>query len=400
MKATEISDMTPAQANAGAGSSPSGHSTPESVLFIIDELCESGGAERSLLKMIRLLPPDQFRCLLVTFKLDRNGIFETLPCPTYVFPLSRTWGINALRVALQLRKLIRREHISIVNTFFETSDLWAGMISRLCGVEVLVSSRRDMGILRSPKHDLAYRVVNRFYDAILTVSDKVRERCIQHDHIPPRRLVTVYNGVDLREADSAAQATRAELSIPDSAPIVATVGHIRKVKGIDTLIRAAAAVRSTFPNVVFLVVGDIAELDHYRELLELRHSLRLDSTVKFIGSSEAVFSILKLCDVFCLPSRSEGFSNALIEAMACSKPCVATRVGGNDEAVQDGLTGFLVDAENATSMAERITALLADRKSAARMGMRGRQVVEARFSDGAISTQLADLYKALLKRKT
>lgn len=374
---------------------------PVHILFIIDQLCETGGAERALLKMVRLLPKDKFRCSLLTFKIDPSGIFANLPCPLHVFPLRRTYDLDAAKFALQLRRLLRSEGISVVHTFFETSDLWAGVVAKVCRVRVLLSSRRDMGILRSPKHAIAYKVVSRLYDAVLTVSDQVRKECIGRDHIAPGKVITVYNGVDLQQVAAAHDpaVTRAAFSIPDGSAVIATVGHVRKVKGFDILIRAAAAVRHEFPNAVFLVIGDVAEQDHYRELMELSRSLQLEDTVRFIGSSESIFSILKLCDVFYLPSRSEGFSNALVEAMACGLPCVATRVGGNEEAVVDGKTGFLVPSEEPGVAAEKITALLRDPAHARRMGRAGREQVESKFSDDAMMAQLVRLYDGLLEAK-
>lgn len=374
-----------------------------SVLFIIDQLCEPGGAERCLLQMIRLLPPDQFRCSLLTFKIDRSGLFASLPCPTYVYPLVRTYDLNAIKVALQLRALIRQQDIRIVTTFFETSDLWAGVLAKLLGVSVLVSSRRDMGILRSAKHRLAYKGVSRLYDAIITVSENVRQQCLERDRVAPRKVVTLYNGVDLKQIDTTEtpRLTRAALGVSDTAPLITTVAHIRKIKGIDVLVRAAGEVHHKYPDAVFLVVGDVPEreLDHFRELQNLCTQMRLDSVVRFVGSSESIPAILKLSNVFCLPSRSEGFSNALIQAMACGLPCVATRVGGNDEAILEGLSGYLVENEDAIGIADKICALLASPKSASRMGQTGRKIVEANFSDECMRRNLVDLYRNLLEAK-
>jgi glycosyltransferase involved in cell wall biosynthesis len=401
---TESRTGTPSDTSAVPLSTVVDHQrSPVSVLFIIDELCEPGGAERCLLQMIRLLPPAQFRCSLLTFRLDRSALFACLPCPTYVYPLIRTYDLNAVKVALKLRALIRQQDIRIVTTFFETSDLWAGVLAKAFGVPVLVSSRRDMGILRSTKHRLAYKGVSRLYDAIITVSEKVRQQCLRRDRVAPHKVVTLYSGVDLKRIDTseATQVTRASLGISDAAPVIATVAHIRKVKGIDVLVRAASEVHHKYPDAVFLVVGDVPEKekDHFGEVQDLCRQLQLDSVVRFVGSSESIPSILKLANVFCLPSRSEGFSNALIEAMACNLPCVATRVGGNDEAILEGLNGYLVESEDAVAMADRICALLAMPEAAVRMGQAGRKIVEANFSDDAMRRKLVELYSALLEAK-
>jgi hypothetical protein len=92
------------------------------------------------------------------FKIDaRRDIFENFPCPWWLFPLRRTYDWNALQTALRLRRLIRTQQVHIVHTFFESSDLWGGLIAKLSGTPVLISSRRDMGIYRTSKHQLAYQ---------------------------------------------------------------------------------------------------------------------------------------------------------------------------------------------------------------------------------------------------
>jgi glycosyltransferase involved in cell wall biosynthesis len=370
---------------------------PPHVLFIIDQLCETGGAERCLLNMIRLMPKGKFRCSLVTFKIDRSGIFSDLPCPLYVFPLQRTYDWNGLKVARAIRNLIRSENVSIVHTFFETSDLFGGLVAKLSGAK-LVSSRRDMGILRVPKHQLAYRLLNPMFDMVLTVSEQVRSFCLQSDGLSPRKVRTLYNGIELDRIDAAkpTDELRTVLQLDGASHVVATVAHIRKVKGIDLLVRAAAQVCRELPRAQFLVIGDASDREYFRELQQLTASLGVASNVRFLGPSEAVFSILKVCDAFCLPSRSEGFANALIEAMACGLPCVATRVGGNAEALTDGHGGFLVASEDVTSLATKILVLLRDPVRARQMGEAGREVVERKFSAGSMMEQLVSLYDALL----
>ena len=147
---------------------PGARKDPIRILYIVDQLTEMGGAERLLLKMIRSLPEERFRCSLVTFKIDRTlPLFSSLPCDVRVLPLRKSYDVRALRLSLELRRLIRGEGVSIVHTFFETADLWGGLVSRLSRVPVLLSSRRDMGILRRPKHTLAYRLVNPLFTRVL-----------------------------------------------------------------------------------------------------------------------------------------------------------------------------------------------------------------------------------------
>ncbi|MBI3670231.1 MAG: glycosyltransferase [Acidobacteria bacterium] len=390
-----------AEAASRRASTPASDARPH-ILYVIDELCEMGGAERVLLNTIRLLPRDRFRCSLVTFRTEpRLGIFEDFPCPWHLFPLRRTYDWNALRVAAQIRRLIRAERVRIVHTFFETSDLWGGLVAKLSGCPILVSSRRDMGILRQAMHHRAYRLINPLFDRVLAVSEEVRAFCIQHDRLASEKVLTLYNGIETERAAASADpaALRASLGLDGASHIVSTVAHVRRVKGLDIFIQAAAAVCREFPRAVFVVIGDNHEPAHFRELDQLTDSLGLAGNVKFLGPSEQVFSLLKMSDVFCLPSRSEGFSNALVEAMACGLPCVATRVGGNAEALSDGENGFLVAPEDAAATADRILTLLRQPARAQQMGRAAREVAEVKFTQDAMMKNLVGVYERLLDAK-
>lgn len=372
------------------------------VLFIIDELCEMGGAERILLKMVRLLPPDRFRCSILTFRVNQNApALKHVSCPLHVLPLKKTYDWNALKVARQIRKLVHKEKVSIVHTFFETSDLWAGPIARLSGCPVLISSRRDLGILRSGKHRIGYKLMGRFYDAVLAVSPQVRDFCIEHDGLNPGKVRTLFNGMDTGQVaqSSGRMEMRQEMGIADDIPVITTVGNIRPVKGIDVLVRAAELVCRKYPKALFLVVGRKSEQEYCRELENTISSLGLAGNFRFLGSREDVLALLRMSDVFCLPSRSEGFSNALIEAMASRVPCVVTDVGGNSEVVNHGETGFMVASGDWQDMAARLIYLLDDPTLATEMGLRGEEVVQSRFTTQAMIGELVQIYQELLRQK-
>jgi L-malate glycosyltransferase len=365
------------------------------VLFIIDQLCGIGGAERSLLNILRSLPKDRFRCTLVTFKIDLScPAFENFPCPWVVFPFRRVYGWDALRSALGIRRLIRTQKVHIVHTFFETSDLWGGLVAKLSGAPLLISSRRDMGILRKRSHHLAYRALASLFDLVLAVSDEVREFCIRQDRLNPEKVLTLHNAIEIETIAAVPQAAalRTSLELAGCSHLITTVGHIRQVKGQDVLIRAAKKVCEEFPQAIFLIIGGVLEPPYFQQLQELIESLGLKENIRFMGASYDVVSFLKISDIYCLSSRSEGFSNALLEAMACSLPCVATRVGGNAEALEDGHSGFLVDSEDSDALADRIRILLRHPERAKEMGSKGRRIVEAKFSMPAMMARLVQIY--------
>lgn len=370
------------------------------VLFLVDRLHSiAGGAEGVIQKLCRFLPSDRFRCSVATFWAKPN-IQADFECPVYVYPLERIYGWNAFKEGVKLSRFLRRERVDIVHTFFPASDLWGSVVAKLSRCPVLVSSRRDMGILRLRKHRIPYMVANRLFDQVQAVSARVREFCIGEEGIAPEKVVTVTNGVDLAAIDGAPRAEgMTTLGFNPDPPLVMTVANLRSVKGIDVLLRGIGFVRQEIPDVMFAIVGETIDDSYRSALLSLVEELGIEANIRFLGPSTEVFSLLKMADVFCLPSRSEGLSNALLEAMACGLPCVATDVGGNSQVVEQGKNGFLVPSEQPQLLAEQILVLLRDADLREHMGNRSRQIVQERYTVQHVVDRLAGLYEELLEKR-
>ena len=375
------------------GNDPSYFEMPH-VLLVLDQFPRTlGGGERIVLKLAALLPQYGYRASILTFSADpASAGLQSPPCSVYLLPLQRTYDLTALRGSLELRKFLREQKIRIVQTFFESSDLWAGFVTKAMSSAKLIWSRRDMGILRTGKHHAAYRLMARAPDRVFAVSEQVRRHCIDVDGIKPSRVQTIYNGLDLADWSSTSSAAKLEGEV-----LVATVGNIRRVKGHDVFIRAAASVAAQFPNVTFSIAGDVLEPDYFAELQVLVRDLNLPDRFRFAGGVKDLREHLATADVFVLPSRSEGFSNAIVEAMAASLPVVATNVGGNAEAVQDGVSGVIVPPEDSGALAAAIVHLLSNPAKARQMGAEGKRLVAEKFTTEAMMTQIINVYGSLLK---
>lgn len=365
------------------------------VLLILDQFSKTlGGAERIILKLAALLPQLGYCASILTFSICPDiPELKSPPCTIYLLPLQRTYDLTALRAALDLRRFLKQHNVQIVNTFFESSDLWAGLVTKATSGAKLVWARRDMGILRAPKHNLTYRLMANVPDAVFAVSEQVRRHCIEVDRIDPARVQTIYNGLDLADWDTPTRPTKAAGEF-----LVTSVGNIRRVKGHDVFIQAAAAVVQQFPHVSFSIAGDVLEPAYFAELQALVRDLHLSDHFHFVGGVANLRQHLAAADIFVLPSRSEGFSNAIVEAMAASLPVVATDVGGNAEAVQDGLSGFVVPSEDPPALSEAILRLLADPSLAHAMGAAGRNLALERFTTETMMTLITGAYSKLLSR--
>lgn len=388
MKALTGNELTPGNAE--------GSKLPH-VLLVLDQFPKTlGGGERIVLRLAALLPKYGYRVSILTFYIHpQSRVCESAPCPIYLLPLRRTYDLTAVRAALELRRFLRVHDVQIVQTFFESSDLWAGFVTKSTSRARLVWSRRDMGILRSRKHNVAYRLMSGFPDAVLAVSEEVRRHCIEVDRISPSRVATVHNGLDLAHWGVLSKPAR-----PGGGAVVTTVGNIRRVKGHDIFIRAAALIASEFPKVSFSIGGVVLEPEYFEELQTLVSRLQLSSRFTFAGGVTNLQEHLYGADIFVLPSRSEGFSNAIVEAMAATLPVIATDVGGNAEAVQAGITGFIVPPEDPESLAAAVGRLLTDPVMAKRMGDAGREVVLERFTTDAMMNRITSIYATMLANES
>jgi glycosyltransferase involved in cell wall biosynthesis len=364
------------------------------VLLVLDQFPKTlGGGERIVLKLAGLLPRYGYRVSILTFSADPASLgLQSLPCSVYLLPLQRTYDLTAMRGSLALRKFLKQQQIKIVQTFFESSDLWAGFVTKAMSSAKLIWSRRDMGILRTGKHHAAYRMMAGAPDRVFAVSEQVRQHCIEVDGIRPARIQTIYNGLDLADWKTTVKPAKHTDEI-----LVATVGNIRRVKGHDVFIKAAASVAAQFPNVHFSIAGEVLEPDYFAELQGMVKDLKLTGRFHFAGGVTDLKDHLAEADVFVLPSRSEGFSNAIIEAMAASLPVVATNVGGNAEAVLDGVTGFIVPPQDSDVLATAIGRLLSDPARARQMGEAGKKLAAEKFTTEAMMIQITSVYADLLR---
>ncbi|MCU1332711.1 MAG: glycosyl transferase group 1 [Candidatus Angelobacter sp.] len=401
---TRVLDASPAPTSLG--DEPSSQNLTRSdaeerphVLFLIDHLMALGGGETNLLKVVQLMPPGLVRCSIATFRI-KPEIRQSISVPVHVFPWKRFFHVDAWKAAFALRKLIQTERVDIVQTYFETSNLWGGLVAKMSGA-LLLSSRRDMGILRKAKHALAYRVVNRLSDRVLAVSEEVKRFCVDADRIDPQKISVIYNGVDLKHIASEDPKDNpfGQADWAGASHIITCLANIRRVKGIDVLVRTAQRVCRELPDAVFLVAGSLYERDYSEEVQAIIRSVGLEKNIKLLGFVGDPVPLLKMSDAFCLLSRSEGFCNALLEAMACGVPAVVTRVGGNPEAVTDGENGFLVPVEDDAVPADRLLMLLRDPERAARIGENGRNSVQTQFSADAMIQKLIGVYRDLLAER-
>jgi glycosyltransferase involved in cell wall biosynthesis len=176
------------------------------------------------------------------------------------------------------------------------------------------------------------------------------------------------------------------------------VGRLASNKGLLNLIESVPKVLSQFPKTTFVLVGEDEGLRD--KLVNRAAELGISDSVIFTGhitDNDLFMSAFTACDVFVLPSEYEAFGLVLLEAGACKKPCVATKVGGVPEVIEDGKTGLLVDYDDVASLANAITLLLEDESKRKQMGKAARESVRNKFTWTKVVDQLEKVYTEVLE---
>jgi glycosyltransferase involved in cell wall biosynthesis len=215
----------------------------------------------------------------------------------------------------------------------------------------------------------------------------------RREQIPAAKITTIYNGLAL---PAASQPVPPDWPFPPGPPVLITIGRLSPEKDHAALLNACAALNRQGLAWRLLVLGE----GRQRQALEqLSADLGLQAQVYWAGNQSPVFPWLAHADIFVLPSRWEGVSMALLEAMACGLPVVATAVGGTPEVVLEGQTGLLAPPGDSDALAQALAALLRDPSRRHTLGAAGRARLAEEFSIDRTLERLEDLYRRLLSAK-
>ena len=360
------------------------------VLLLIGEFT-SGGAEALVATLANRLSLDRWK---VRLSARRDGpVSRRLGDPSGLTIVPKRWTVDPVHL-LGLIRLIRGQGIDLVHAHLFGTNVY-GFLAALAAGARIIQTVHGMSCLGSRKRIAAYRVMAPLVDRIVTVSDYLEQEMLARARIPKKKLCTIPNGIDPPPelSDAERSSLRAELGLESRLPIIGTIGNVKRVKGHDVLVQAAPSILRHYPNAVILVVGDTLEDPCYKS--ELDRSIErcnLTNAVKFLGYRPDARKILSLFDVFVLPSRSEGLSLALLEAMGCSRPIVATRVGGTTGVLGHGRTGLLVPPDDPNVLSRSVLRILDDPVLATALGTQAVATARRLYSTDTMVARYKKLY--------
>ncbi len=359
-----------------------------------------GGTEYGVIKVANNLDPRLFAPSICSLRVASREATAELKPGVRLHDMLRQTVLDA-GLFLDLWRLFRAERVDVVHSHNWSTYSFTVVAARLAGVPVIVHGLhgRDTeapasGFVRTTAERILARATHHF----TTVSSHLRDSVVRDWGVPPHRVLYVPNGVDLSRfgVSYSAAEIREGLGVGPEDRLIGTVGSIREVKGYDILVRSFEMLHRRMPGVKLLLVG----LDPGGRFIEKLareipnwESVRRD--ILFLGVRRDIPEILSVLDVYVNSSLYEGMSNSILEAMASSKPVVATAVGGTPDLVEDGVTGWLVPPKDAPTLADKLERTLSDRTEAAQMGRRGRDRVERHHSFAGMVRANEALYRSL-----
>ncbi len=364
----------------------------------------SGGMKLHVLSLLENLDNTKYKPILVcpreVIKSSKNLNFK-------VINLDIPGEINYKKdwlIIKELQKIMQKNNAHIVHTH----GAKAGMLGRIAawkaGVPVKINTVHNFIYDNSMPFYYKYPLkllqssLNKTTDAQIAVSNELKKQILRLERCSPKKIFTVYNGIDLNEYKFLLDCSKLkeDLGIDMKSPVIGVISRLIPQKGIDSFLKAAYIISSELPEVKFIIAG---EGPYEKQLKKRAHELKLENKIKFLGYIPHVPSFLPLFNVIVIPSLSEGLCISAIEAMAARRPVVAYSVGGLPEVIDDFENGFLVEKGDFVALAEKIMILLNERDAAEHLGAAARIKVEKNFDLKNMILKTESIYEKLLKSK-
>ena len=362
-----------------------------------------GGLEKNVLLLSRVLRKDSHQVIVGAL---RGSLTETIEAEgvqfvDFDFSIINIWGLA--RDIVRLDRFISEERPDIIHVFSAKAAvvLWLTkmffrarrafrkkfppIVSSIMGLQ---ASPDEWRIATQIRNYLVCFAAQRVYIISPAIGRLAQRLPIRKTRLKNLNVV----GIELPVPVTAdCSALRKELGVPPNDRIVMTIGRLEACKSHELFIETACKVLQRDPNVSFLIVG-VGPLEKRLRSTIVKNNV--SSKVKLVGLRTDVYDLLSLCDVYMKPGVVDGFIGiTVLEAQAMGVPVVAWYTEDVTMAIEDGVTGFLINGTDTNAMAERIRILLADKKYAEKIGEYGRTFVQKTFTIEGIARNLVKAYE-------
>lgn len=368
--------------------------TPIPALLMAREL-NLGGLERDVSKFARYLPTYGIEPHVACFRPGgaRWNEIEAAGLPVFSIPVTSFKSRSVLTGAKMLQQYISRHGIRVVHAFDGPTGVFGVTAARLGGTPVTLASQLCYRELVPPSIRYLLPILDRVATGTFVNCEAMAEHLVRDWKVSRGRVHLCYNGV---ETDQFHPRDRRKPScVADASVVIGTVAVLRPEKDLPTLVKAFAEVLRTDSRARLLIVGEgpvKASLEQHAAELGIAHAC------VFQPASENPAEWMRAIDIFVSSSKSEAFSNALLEAMACGCCPVGSRVGGTPELISDGERGLLFEPGNAGDLAEKLRTLTGSEALRRRFSQAASDFVADNLTMDVAAAGLASIYKSLVQK--
>jgi L-malate glycosyltransferase len=354
-----------------------------------------GGIERDVTKIAIALDRDRFEPHVGCFNAEgfRYPELRAANVPVIELPVRSFRSPSVLRHAGGIfRDYLRQHGIRLVHSYDVPTTEFGVPAARLCRMKAVISSQLGYRENFRRFDRLILRATDKMSHRIVVNCEAMRRHVIDDEGVSPDRVYLCYNGVDTRVFFPAKQPRPA--AVADAELVIGTICALRPEKRVDLLISAFAQIRHLRPGLKLLIVGSGTLLE---SLQALAASLDLQEQCVFEPATTDVSNWMRAIDIFGLPSDSEAFSNALLEAMASGCCPIGSRVGGTPELIEHERTGLLFERGNVSDLSAKLAMAITDRTGREAMAAAAAAKARDLFSLERAATTMGELYASLLQ---
>lgn len=367
---------------------------PFNILYLSSFASLGRGGQESLLNLVAHIDMGAFRPhVILPTEGSLAGSLRGQEIEVTVLGFPKVFQLRIhrpLKALFSLLKLVEERAIDLIHTDGPRNTLYAGLVARIKRVPLVWH-------IRASNRDRFDRVLYHLSSRLILVADSLRSRFDWVDG--NRKFTTIHNGIDLSVFDATrpVTTTRRKYGIGENILLIATVARVERLKGQKYLIEACGRLRDKLEDFHILLIGEGVDLPYLKECREKAAELGIAQRITFTGHQDKVSQILNEIDIFVLPSLFEAFPRSLIEAMGAGKPVVATNVGGCCEAIQDGVSGFIVPEADPNALGEKLCLLASDDDLRLTISKAARMRAEKMFSTQQNVRKTEELYREILR---
>ncbi len=355
---------------------------PIKIAYILDTIMTpSAGTEKQLLYLLNGLDRDKVSPYLICLYQSEWMKSQTFDFPVYYLNLRSLFSSDFYNAYQLFKNLHKQQNFDIIQTFFKDGNIFGTVAGHFLKINRIISSRRNIGYWHDNLQIRILRFLQKWTTHYLSNSQAAVDKTIEIEGAKSDKFKIIYNGLDLKRFQELDRTTRdiqrEQWNCTPDDIIIGVVANLRPVKRLHTIVEAAKELVPKHYNLKFIFIGegpDRVSLENLISSYDLSDNLRLP------GSSQDIPAILSGFDIAVLPSLNESFSNALIEYMASQLPVIATKVGGNSEAIAHDENGLLYELEDENGLTESLQIILDNKEKAQTLADNAKEKAFAEYS--------------------